>query len=171
MYHPAPPKTYLQIHMYHTFPSKLAYFLPPKKIWCDTYVSFFGKNQVRAHRAAQNYHAHKACCAELSSLLPHNILQYPPNLFDQPPLPSRLPRSQFLSDLDRSIGKIYLPPLTNASITSESPSSRHRPLEIDHRTKSTSILFLCQLPDQIASPEVNYCPFWTGQVAKYIYCP
>jgi len=27
---------------------KLAYFLPPKKIWCDTYVSFFGKNQVCA---------------------------------------------------------------------------------------------------------------------------
>ena len=62
-----------------------------------------------------------------------------PQLFDQPPIPNRLPRSQFLSDLDRSSGKIYLPPLTNASITCESPSSRRRPLEIDHRTKSTSI--------------------------------
>ena len=40
-------------------------------------------------------------------------------------------------------GKIYLPPLTNASVTCESPSSHCRPLVINHRTKSTSILFLC----------------------------
>jgi hypothetical protein len=66
-----------------------------------------------------------------------------PQLFDQPPLPNRLPRSKFLSDLGRSSGKIYLPPLTNASITCKSPSSRRHPLEIDHRTKSNSILFLC----------------------------
>jgi hypothetical protein len=66
-----------------------------------------------------------------------------PQLFDQPPLPNRLPRSQFLSDLGQSSGKIYLPPLTNASITCKSPSSSRRPLEIDHRTKSNSILFLC----------------------------
>jgi hypothetical protein len=94
-----------------------------------------------------------------------------PQHFDQPPLPNRLPRSQFLSILDQSSGKTYLPPLTNASITCESPSSRRRPLELDHRTKSTSILFLCHPPEQIASPEVNSCPFWTGQVAKYIYRP
>ena len=66
-----------------------------------------------------------------------------PQLFDQPPIPNRLPQSQFLSDSDRSSGKIYLPPLTNASVTCESPSPRRRPLEINHRTKSTSILFLC----------------------------
>ena len=66
-----------------------------------------------------------------------------PQLFDQPPLPNRFPQSQFLSDLGRSSGKIYLPPLTKVSITCESPSSRRRPLEIDHRMKSTSILFLC----------------------------
>ena len=33
--------------------------------------------------------------------------------FDQHPIPNRLPQSQFLSDLDRSNVKIYLPPLTN----------------------------------------------------------
>jgi hypothetical protein len=93
------------------------------------------------------------------------------NSLINPPLPNRLPRSRFLSDLGRSSGKIYLPPLTNASITCESPSSRRRHLEIDHRTKSTSILFLCHPLDQIASPEVNSCPFWTGQVAKSIYRP
>ena len=85
-----------------------------------------------------------------------------------PPGPNCLSQSQFLSVLDRSSGKIYLRPLTNAFITCESPSSRRRPLEIDNRTKSTSILFLCHPPDQIASPEVNSCPFWTGQVAKSI---
>ena len=56
MYHPAPPKTYLQIHMYHTFTSKLlvklAYFLPPKKIWCDTYVSFFWQEPNTCTRRA-----------------------------------------------------------------------------------------------------------------------
>ena len=62
-----------------------------------------------------------------------------PQLFDQPPLPSRLPQSQFLSDLGRSSGKIYLPPLMKVSITCKSPSSRRSPLEIDHRTKSTLI--------------------------------
>ncbi len=42
-----------------------------------------------------------------------------PQLFDQPPLPNRLPRSQFLSDLDLVSCKIYLPPLTNALGTSK----------------------------------------------------
>ena len=76
-----------------------------------------------------------------------------PQLFDQPPLPNRLPRSQFLSDLDRSSGNIYLPPLTNASITCKSLSSHRRPLEIDHRTKSTSILFVFVFKIQL---------FWMG---------
>ena len=41
MYHPAPPKTYLQIHMYHPFTSKASLFPAAKKIMVDTYVSFF----------------------------------------------------------------------------------------------------------------------------------
>jgi len=80
---------------------------------------------------------HAATCRSLSQPPPW------PQLFDQPPIPNRLPRSQFLSDSDRSSGKIYLTPPTNASVTCQSPSSRRRPLEINHRTKSTSILFLC----------------------------
>ena len=37
---------------------KLAYFLPPKKIWCDTYVSFFRQEtSTFARRAAQRHTA------------------------------------------------------------------------------------------------------------------
>jgi hypothetical protein len=56
------------------------------------------------------------------------------------PRPNRLSQSQFLSVLDLVSDKIYLPSLTNALGTCGSPSSRRRLLEIDHRTKSTSIL-------------------------------
>ena len=47
-----------------------------------------------------------------------------------PPGPNHLSRSQFLSVLDRSSGKIYVPPLTNTSISCESSSSRSRPQRI-----------------------------------------
>jgi hypothetical protein len=40
-----------------------------------------------------------------------------PQLFDQPPIPNRCPRSQFLSDSDRSSGKIYLPPLETKRVS------------------------------------------------------
>jgi hypothetical protein len=57
MYHPAPPKTYLQIHMYHPFTSKASLFPAAKKIWWIHMYLFFGKNQVRVRlctrRAAQ----------------------------------------------------------------------------------------------------------------------
>jgi hypothetical protein len=86
-----------------------------------------------------------------------------PQLFDQPPIPNRLPRSRFLSDLDRSSGKIYLPPLTNASITCESPSSRRRPLEIDLKTKSTSILFLCHPQTKSPLPKSILVRFGLGK--------
>jgi hypothetical protein len=86
-----------------------------------------------------------------------------PQLFDQPPIPNRLPRSQFLSDSDRSSGKIYLPPLTNASVTCKSPSSRRRLLEIDHRTKSTLILFLCYPQNKSPLPKSILVRFGLGK--------
>ena len=61
MYHPAPPKTYLQIHMYHPFTSKASLFPAAKKIMVDTYVSFFRQEPstcapVRAQSCAdQNF--------------------------------------------------------------------------------------------------------------------
>ncbi len=54
MYHPAPPKTYLQIHMYHPFTSKASLFPAAKKIMVDTMYLFFGKNQVRVRLCAQS---------------------------------------------------------------------------------------------------------------------
>jgi hypothetical protein len=69
----------------------------------------------------------------------HNSLINPPYQIASPKV------SQFLSDLGRSSGKIYLPPLTNVIITCESPSLHRLSLKIDHRTKSTSILFVCTL--------------------------
>ena len=83
-----------------------------------------------------------------------------PQLFDQPPPPNRQPRSQFLSNFDRSSGENYLPPLTNASITCELPSSSRLYLEIDHTMNNTLIPPFLPPPDQIAPPEVNSCPFW-----------
>ena len=65
--------------------------------------------------------------------------------------------------MDWSSGKIYLPPLTNASVTCESPSSRRRPLEINHRTKSTSILFLCYLQTKSALPKSILVRFGLGK--------
>ena len=94
-----------------------------------------------------------------------------PQLFDQPPLPNRLPRSQFLSDLDLVSCKIYLPPLTNALGTCGSPSLRRLSLEIDCTTNNTLIPPFLPPPDQIAPPQVNSCPFWTWYIAKYIYRP
>ena len=92
-----------------------------------------------------------------------------PQLFDQPPIPNRLPRSQFLSDSERSSGKIYLPPLTNASVTCKSPSSRRRLLEIDHITKSTSDFVPLHPPDQIAPPGVNSCLISMVKAVKSTY--
>ena len=50
MYHPVPPKTYLQIHMYHTFTSKASLFPAAKKNYGVIHIMylFFGKNQVYA---------------------------------------------------------------------------------------------------------------------------
>ena len=86
-----------------------------------------------------------------------------PQLFDQPPIPNRLPRSQFLSDSERSSGKIYLPPLTNVSVTCKLPSSRRRLLEIDHRTKSTLILFLCYPQTKSPLPKSILVRFGLGK--------
>jgi hypothetical protein len=74
-----------------------------------------------------------------------------PQLFDQPPILNRLPRSRFLSDSERSSGKIYLPPLKNASVTCKSLSSRCRLLEINHRTKSTCRMLECTLKTSATS--------------------
>jgi len=97
----------------------------------------------------------------------HMPLFLPPppwqQLFDQPPIPNRLPRSRFLSDSERSSGKIYLPPLTNASVTCKSPSSRCRLLEINHRTKSTLILFLCYPQTKSPLPKSILVRFGLGK--------
>jgi len=78
-----------------------------------------------------------------------------------PPLPNRLPRSQFLYDLDLVSCKIYLLPLTNALGTCGSPSLRRLFLVIDCTTNNTLIPPFLPPPDQIAPPEVNSCPIWT----------
>ncbi len=94
-YHPAPPKKYLWIHMYHTFTLvKLAYFLLPKKIWCDTYVSFFrqetstferaeahsGQNQNFFFRAFRKFSLCSSvfCAAAAHSNLKPQPVSYPP---------------------------------------------------------------------------------------------
>ncbi len=86
-----------------------------------------------------------------------------PQLFDQPPILNRLPRSRFLSDSERSSGKIYLPPLKNASVTCKSLSSRCRLLEINHRTKSTLILFLCYPQTKSPLPKSILVRFGLGK--------
>ena len=92
-----------------------------------------------------------------------------PQLSDQPPIPNRLPRSQFLSVLDLVSDKIYLPSMMNALGTCGSPSSRRRLLEIDHRTKSTSILFLCTPRTKAPPPGVNSCPISMVKAVKSTY--
>ena len=98
---------------------------------------------------------HAATCRSLSH--PHHGHNYSTHHTKSPP-----PKS-ILSDSDRSSGKIYLPPLTNASVTCESPSSRRRPLEINHRTKSTSILFLCYPQTKSPLPKSILVRFGLGK--------
>ncbi len=68
------------------------------------------------------------------------------------PLPNRLPRSQFLSDLDLVSCKIYLAPLTNALGTCGLPSLRRLSLKIDCTTNNTLIPPFLPPPDQIPPP-------------------
>ena len=56
MYHPAPPKTYLQIHMYHPFTSKASLFPAAKKIMVRYICIFF---------SARTKYVRCCVCAEL----------------------------------------------------------------------------------------------------------
>ena len=72
------------------------------------------------------------------------------------PLPNRLPRSQFLSDLDLVSCKIYLAPLTNALGTCGLPSLRRLSLKIDYTTNNTLIPPFLPPPDQIPPPRSQF---------------
>ena len=79
-----------------------------------------------------------------------------PQLFDQPPIPNRLPQSQFLSDLDRSSGKIYLPPLTNASVTCvAAPSKSTTERKVLRFCSSAPLSVLDLVSDKIYLPSLT----------------
>ncbi len=127
---------------------------------CHAHINFALLRKFYAVFSTYKYKSFVKTCRHMPLSLPPPPW---PQLFDQPPIPNRIPRSQFLSDLDRSSGKIYLPPLTNASVTCESPSSRQSSLEIDHRTKSTSILFLCHPQTKSPLPKSILVRFGLGR--------
>jgi hypothetical protein len=59
MYHPAPPKTYLQIHMYHPFTSKASLFPATKKIMVWYICIFF---LARTRFCTRVYIIYRAAC-------------------------------------------------------------------------------------------------------------